>query len=110
MSEEQEKAIIDKVIEGFDFEKARSAMYLTKKDIHDVPSIAEMKERARRFLKMALERRDRPFWWIGGLAGQGGMCATWDDKWGLSLHYVLTGKRVRVGNQKQQTNGTEDTE
>ena len=81
MTDEEKNKLIDEVIKDFDFEKVRSIMYLTKKDIHVVPSIVELKADARKYLCMALEHQDREFWWAGGMH-RGGLCACYDDKFG----------------------------
>ena len=86
---------MNEVIEDFDFDKARSIMYLTKKDIHVVPSIVELKADARKYLRMALEHQDREFWWAGGMH-RGGLCACYDNKWGLSLNYIAVVSRVKI--------------
>ena len=96
MDEEQKQAIINRVINAFDFETAHSIMWLTKKHDYPVPTVEEMKTSARKNLMRALDHQERHFWWIGGLSGHGGMTATWDDRWGLSLHYVATSSRVRI--------------
>lgn len=95
MTEEEKNKLVDEVIEDFDFDKARSIMYLTKKDIHVVPSIVELKADARKYLCMALEHQDREFWWAGGMH-RVGICACYDDKWGLSLNYIAVANKVRI--------------
>ena len=96
LEDEKRKELIEKIVREFDFEKVHSVMYLTKKDIHVVPSVKDLKEQARKYLGMALDHQDREFWWAGGLHGSGGLCACWDNKWGLSLNYVLTAKRIKL--------------
>lgn len=44
---------------------------------------------------MALEHQDREFWWAGGMH-RGGLCACYDNKWGLSLNYIAVAKKVRI--------------
>ena len=86
---------VSKVIEQFDFERARSIMVLTARDIDHVPTIDELKKRAKRLLLMCMEHQDREFWWAGGMH-HGGICATYDDKWGLSLIYIEGVSRVKI--------------
>lgn len=86
---------VSKVIEQFDFERARSIMVLTARDIDNVPTIDELKKRAKRLLLMCMEHQDREFWWAGGMH-HGGICATYDDKWGLSLIYIEGVSRVKI--------------
>lgn len=73
------------LIKAFDFEKVRSIMYLTKRDMHVVPSIKEMKEQAGKLIRMTFDHQDREFWWAGG-QHHGGLCASYDDKWGILSH------------------------
>lgn len=96
MTEEEKDRLVEKVMEGFDFEKAWSIMYLTAKDKHFVQTMADLKKEAEKFLRIALEHQDRAFWWIGGLDGHGGLCAAYDDLWGLSLNYIAVAKKVRI--------------
>ena len=86
---------VNKVIEQFDFERARSIMVLTARDIERVPTIDELKKRAKRLLLMCMEHQDREFWWAGGMH-HGGICATYDNKWGLSLIYIEGVSRVKT--------------
>jgi len=86
---------VSKVIEQFDFERARSIMVLTARDIDHVPTIDELKKRAKRLLLMCMEHQDREFWWAGGMH-HGGICATYDNKWGLSLIYIEGVSRVKI--------------
>lgn len=90
-----EDEIVNKVIEQFDFEKARSLMVLTARDIDRVPTIDELKKRAKHLLLWCMEHQDREFWWAGGMH-HGGLCATYDDMWGLSLIYIGGVSRVRI--------------
>lgn len=64
MTDEEKDKLVAEVMQGFDFEKARSIMYLTKKFVRDVPTISELKKQAEKKLRMALEHQDREF---GGL-------------------------------------------
>ena len=89
---------VNKVIEQFDFERARSIMVLTARDI-EVPTIDELKKSAKRLLLLCMEHQDREFWWAGGMH-HGGICATYDNKWGLSLIYIEGVSRVKI--QKEQ--------
>ena len=95
MTDEEKDKLVAEVMQGFDFEKARSIMYLTKKFVRDVPTIAELKKQAEKKLRMALEHQDREFWWAGGMH-RGGLCACYDDKWGLSLNYIAVANKVRI--------------
>lgn len=85
---------VNKVIEQFDFERARSIMVLTARDI-EVPTIDELKKSAKRLLLLCMEFQDREFWWAGGMH-HGGICATYDNKWGLSLIYIEGVSRVKI--------------
>lgn len=96
--EDIEDENVNKVIEQFDFEMARSIMVLTARDI-DVPTIDELKKSAKRLLLLCMEHQDREFWWAGGMH-HGGICATYDNKWGLSLVYIEGVSRVKI--QKEQ--------
>ena len=96
MTDKEKERLIEAVIQGFDFEKARSIMYLTKKFRADTPSIEDLKEQAKKYLSLALEHQDRELWWAGGLNGFGGLSACYDDKWGLSLNYIAVAKKVRI--------------
>ena len=93
--DEVEDKNVSKVIEQFDFERARSIMLLTARDIDHVPTIDELKKKAKRLLLMCMEHQDREFWWAGGMH-HGGICATYDDKWGLSLIYIEGVSRVKI--------------
>jgi len=86
---------VSKVIEQFDFEMARSIMVLTARYIDRVPTIDELKKRAKRLLLMCMEHQNREFWWAGGMH-RGGLCACYDNKWGLSLNYIAVAKKVRI--------------
>lgn len=46
MTDEEKGKLVAEVMQGFDFEKARSIMCLTKKFVRDVPTIAELKKQA----------------------------------------------------------------
>ena len=94
MTEEEKDKLVEEVMNGFDFQKAHSIMYLTNK--YYVPSLAGLQEQARKKLRMALDHQDREFWWAGGLNGRGGLCACYDDIWGLSLNYIVVANRVRI--------------
>ena len=95
MTDEEKDKLVAEVMQGFDFEKARSIMYLTKKFVRDVPTIAELKKQAEKKLRMALEHQDIEFWWAGGMH-RGGLCACYDDKWGLSLNCIAVANKVRI--------------
>ena len=96
MTDKQKDNIVEDLIQGFDFEKVHSIMYLMKRNIHDVPTIYELKEQADKLIRMTFEHQDREFWWAGGLAGHGGLCACYDDKWGFSLNFIMEAKKVRA--------------
>lgn len=98
MSKEEKDKLVEEVMKGFDFERAYSIIYLTKMHSLEPPTIKELKERAERYLRIALDHQDREFWWIGGMT-HGGLCACWDDKWGLSLIYVGGVSRVKKWNE-----------
>ena len=93
--EDIEDENVNKVIEQFDFDKARSIMLLTARNIDHVPTIDELKKSAKRLLLMCMEHQDREFWWAGGMH-HGGICATYDKKWGLSLIYIEGVSRVKI--------------
>ena len=95
MSDKEKDKIVKELIDGFDFERVRSVMCLTKKDIHVVPTVSELKQQAEKLIRMTFDHQDREFWWAGGLNGHGGLCACYDDKWGFSLNYVFQAKKVR---------------
>lgn len=86
---------VNKVIEQFDFDRARSIMVLKARGIGHVPTIDELKKKAKRLLLMCMEHQDRKFWWAGGML-RGGICATYDSKWGLSLMYIDGVSRVKI--------------
>ena len=85
--EDVEDENVNKVIEQFDFERARSIMVLTARDIDNVPTIDELKKKAKRLLLLCMDHQDREFWWAGGML-HGGICACYDNKWGLSLIFI----------------------
>lgn len=61
----------------------------------------EVKEEiAEKLLYMALKHQDREFWWAGGMH-RGGLCACYDDKWGLSLNYIAVANKVRISKDKE---------
>ena len=88
--------IVKRIIDGFDFEKVHSIMWLESQGVHPVPTVDELKATATRYLNITLEHTDRKFWWIGGLAGHGGLLACYDDIWGLSLNYVAVARKMRI--------------
>lgn len=92
-TDKQKDKIVADLIQGFDFEKVRSVMYLTKNKNSSVPSVEVLKQRAERIIRMTFEHQDREFWWAGGL-NCGGLCACYDDKWGFTLNFVLTAKNI----------------
>ena len=95
MTDEDKNKLVDEVMQGFDFEKVRSLVYIEGNPLRVRLTIDEMKETAERILRMALEHQDREFWWAGGMH-RGGLCACYDDKWGLSLNYIAVAKKVRI--------------
>jgi len=95
MNDEEKDKLVEEVMNGFDFQKAYSIVYLTIQDIELLPTIEQFKQRAEKFLRMALEHQDREFWWAGGMH-RGGLCACYDSKWGLSLNYIAVAKKVRI--------------
>jgi hypothetical protein len=95
MTDEEKDKLVEEVINGFDFQKAYSIVYLTIQDIELLPTMEQFKQRSEKFLRMALEHQDREFWWAGGMH-RGGLCACYDNKWGLSLNYIAVAKKVRI--------------
>jgi hypothetical protein len=95
MTDEEKDKLVEEVMNGFDFQKAYSIVYLTIQDIELLPTMEQFKQRAEKFLRMALEHQDREFWWAGGMH-RGGLCACYDNKWGLSLNYIAVAKKVRI--------------
>ena len=95
MTDKEKDNLIAEVIENFDFERARAVAVLTARDIRHLPSIQEMKAEATDKLRKAIDHRDRTFWWAGGMH-HGGICATYDNKWGLSLIYIEGVSRVKI--------------
>lgn len=103
--------IVKRIIDGFDFEKVHSIMWLESQGLHPVPTVDDLKAKAIRYLNMTLEHTDRKFWWIGGLAGHGGLLACYDDIWGLSLNYVAVARKMRIFpvDRTSTTNDTNET-
>jgi len=95
MTDEEKDKLVEEVMNGFDFQKAYSIVYLTIQNIELLPTMEQFKQRAEKFLRMALEHQDREFWWAGGMH-RGGLCACYDNKWGLSLNYIAVAKKVRI--------------
>lgn len=91
MTDEEKVKLVSEVMQGFDFEKTRKMMMPSKAKV----SINELKVIARNLLFMCLEHQDREFWWAGGMH-RGGLCACYDDKWGLSLNYIAVANKVRI--------------
>ena len=100
MTDEEKVKLVAEVMQGFDFEKVRSLVYIERNPLHVILTIDKMKETAERLLRMALEHQDREFWWAGGMH-RGGLCACYDDKWGLSLNYIAVAKKVRISKDKE---------
>ena len=100
MTDEEKVKLVAEVIQGFDFEKVRSLVYIERNPLHVILTIDKMKETAERLLRMALEHQDREFWWAGGMH-RGGLCACYDDKWGLSLNYIAVANKVRISKDKE---------
>jgi hypothetical protein len=101
MTDEEKNKLVAEVMEGFDFEKVHSIMYLTRKAFHIMLTVEQLKDQAEKYLLMALEHQDREFWWAGGMNGHGGLCACYDNKWGLSLNYIAVAKKVRIQKDKE---------
>ena len=101
MSDQEKDELVAEVIEGFDFEKVRSMVYVEGNPYNVSLTIYEMKKTAEKFLRMALEHQDREFWWAGGMH-RGGLCACYDDKWGLSLNYIAVANRKRIFKTEKQ--------
>jgi hypothetical protein len=101
MSDEEKDKLVEEVMNGFDFEQVYCIEYLREMESEKWHTIDELKETAEKFLRMALEHQDREFWWAGGLNGHGGLCACYDDKWGLSLNYIAVAKKVRIKKNEQ---------
>ena len=91
MTDEEKVKLVAEVMQGFDFEKTRKMMMPSKAKV----SINELKVIARNLLFMCLEHQDREFWWAGGMH-RGGLCACYDNKWGLSLNYIAVANKVRI--------------
>lgn len=100
MIQEEKDKLVNEVMQGFDFDKARSIMYLKNNYMRKVPSIDDLKKQAEKNLRLALEHQDREFWWAGGMH-HGGICACYDDKWGLSLNYIAVAHKVRISKDKE---------
>lgn len=100
--EDVEDENVNKVIEQFDFERARSIMVLTARDIDNVPTIDELKKKAKRLLLLCMDHQDREFWWAGGML-HGGICACYDNKWGLSLIFIEGVSRVKLAKDKENS-------
>ena len=102
MSDEEKDKLVEEVMNGFDFEQVYCIEYLREMESEKWHTIDELKYTAEKFLRMALEHQDREFWWAGGLNGHGGLCACYDDKWGLSLNYIAVAKKVRIKKDEQR--------
>ena len=100
--EDVEDENVNKVIEQFDFERARIIMVLTARDIDNVPTIDELKKKAKRLLMLCMDHQDREFWWAGGML-HGGICACYDNKWGLSLIFIEGVSRVKLAKDKENS-------
>ena len=100
--EDVEDENVNKVIEQFDFERARSIMVLTARDIDNVPTIDELKKKAKRLLLLCMDHQDREFWWAGGML-HGGICACYDNKWGLSLIFIEGVSIVKLAKDKENS-------
>lgn len=100
--EDVEDENVNKVIEQFDFERARSIMVLTARDIDNVPTINELKKKAKRLLMLCMDHQDREFWWAGGML-HGGICACYDNKWGLSLIFIEGVSMVKLAKDKENS-------
>ena len=95
MTDKEKDKLVAEVMQGFDFEKVQILVYIEENPLHVRLTIDKMKETAEKILRMALEHQDREFWWAGGMH-RGGLCACYDNKWGLSLNYIAVAKKVRI--------------
>ena len=95
MTQEEKERLVAEVMEGFDFKMVFSILYLKGMDNDKCKTIDHLEFTAEKLLRMALEHQDREFWWAGGMH-RGGLCACYDDKWGLSLNYIAVAKKVRI--------------
>ena len=95
MTDEEKDKLVAEVMQGFDFEKVRSLVYIEGNSLQVRLTIDELKETAEKLLRMALGHQDREFWWAGGMH-RGGLCACYDNKWGLSLNYIAVAKKVQI--------------
>lgn len=100
MTQEEKDRLVAEVMKGFDFEKVRSLVYIEGNLLRVRLTIDKMKKTAEKLLRMALEHQDREFWWAGGMH-RGGLCACYDDKWGLSLNYIAVANKVRISKDKE---------
>lgn len=100
MTDKEKQELIDEVIKEFDFVKAHMIDARIHKNEPNIRSIGKMKETARKQLQKALEHQDREFWWMGGMH-RGGLCACYDNNWGLSLNYIAVASRKRIFKTKK---------
>ena len=100
MTQEEKERLVAEIMEGFDFKMVFSILYLKGMDNDKWKTIDHLKFTAEKLLRMALEHQDREFWWAGGMH-RGGLCACYDDKWGLSLNYIAVAKKVRISKDKK---------
>lgn len=101
MTDKEKDQLVEKVMRGFDFKRVHALNILSDHKLTD-KTIDDLKSRARKLLLMALDHQDREFWWAGGMH-HGGICACYDNKWGLSLNYIFEANRERVPRHKSQT-------
>ena len=100
MTQEEKERLVAEIMEGFDFKMVFSILYLKGMDNDKRRTIDHLKFTAEKLLRMALEHQDREFWWAGGMH-RGGLCACYDDKWGLSLNYIAVANKVRIPKDKE---------
>ena len=100
MTQEEKERLVAEIMEGFDFKMVFSILYLKGMDNDKWKTIDHLKFTAEKLLRMALEHQDREFWWAGGMH-RGGLCACYDDKWGLSLNYIAVANKVRISKEKE---------
>ena len=100
MTKEEKERLVAEVMEGFDFKMVFSILYLKGMDNNKWMTIDHLEFIAEKLLYMALKHQDREFWWAGGMH-RGGLCACYDDKWGLSLNYIAVANKVRISKDKE---------
>ena len=94
MTIEEKDKMMERVLNGFDFERVACLKMLINPKIPYMSELMEMRIRAEKLLRMALDHEDEDYWWAGGI-GHGGFCAWWDKKRGLSLNYIITASKAK---------------